>query len=285
MESKQDKKKIPYFKVLIFSAILSFGVLFVISFVIPFTVNKWVIGSVGNNDSSLAGSWISFWGSFLGGIVGMFAVISTTHFLISNQNKQHQELLEQQKNDVQMAADLNDKKERERYYFSFLIGQNEKIIELLIELRGIITHRVNLILSISHARKDFDGMSDLKTMLIEQGDPQELLQRMEPKIFERMEEVDRLKREETRIKTNIIEKLAELNVRILHLNVGIDEVLEFKKKHERNISEMYNFVNSNNFNDEFEEILNNYNNNKDNDFNNLLELYSKNLITLLEHLK
>ncbi|AJK87672.1 MULTISPECIES: DUF456 domain-containing protein [Lysinibacillus] len=285
MESKQDKIKIPYFKVLIFSAILSFGVLFVISFVIPFTVNKWVIGSVGNNDSSLAGSWISFWGSFLGGIVGMFAVISTTHFLISNQNKQHQELLEQQKNDVQMAADLNDKKERERYYFSFLIGQNEKIIELLIELRGIITHRVNLILSISHARKDFDGMSDLKTMLIEQGDPQELLQRMEPKIFERMEEVDRLKREETRIKTNIIEKLAELNVRILHLNVGIDEVLEFKKKHERNISEMYNFVNSNNFNDEFEEILNNYNNNKDNDFNNLLELYSKNLITLLEHLK
>jgi hypothetical protein len=285
LESKQDKIKIPYFKVLIFSAILSFGVLFVISFVIPFTVNKWVIGSVGNNDSSLAGSWISFWGSFLGGIVGMFAVISTTHFLISNQNKQHQELLEQQKNDVQMAADLNDKKERERYYFSFLIGQNEKIIELLIELRGIITHRVNLILSISHARKDFDGMSDLKTMLIEQGDPQELLQRMEPKIFERMEEVDRLKREETRIKTNIIEKLAELNVRILHLNVGIDEVLEFKKKHERNISEMYNFVNSNNFNDEFEEILNNYNNNKDNDFNNLLELYSKNLITLLEHLK
>jgi len=285
LESKQNKKKTTYFKVLIFSAIISFGVLLVISFVIPYTVNNWVIGSVGNNDSSLASSWISFWGSFLGGIVGMFAVIATTHYLISNQNKQHKELLEQQKNDVQMAADLNDKKERERYYFSFLIGQNEKIIELLIELRGIITHRVNLLLSISHARKDYDKMSHLKTMLIEQGDPQELLERMEPKIFERMEEVDRLKREETRIKTNIIEKLVELNVRILHLNVGIEEVLEFKKKHEKNISEMYSFVNSNNFNDEFEEILNNYSNNKDNDFNNLLEFYSKNLITLLEHLK
>ncbi|MFM9533654.1 DUF456 domain-containing protein [Lysinibacillus sp. IITD104] len=285
MESIQEKKKISYFKVLIFSSIISFGVLLAILFVIPYIVNNWVISSVGNNDSSLAGSWISFWGSFLGGIVGMFAVIVTTHLLISNQNKQHKELLEQQKNDVQMAADLNDKKERERYYFSFLIGQNEKIIELLIELRGIITHRVNLLLSISHARKDYDGMIHLKTMYMGQGDPQGIIKRMEPKIFERMEEVDRLKREETQIKTNIFEKLAELNVRILHLNVGIDEVLEFKKKQERNISEMYNFVNSNNFNDEFEEILNNYDDNKDNDFNNLLELYSNNLVALLEHLK
>ena len=144
---------------------------------------------------------------------------------------------------------------------------------------------MNLLLSISHARKDYDGMIHLKTMYMGQGDPQGIIKRMEPKIFERMEEVDRLKREETQIKTNIFEKLAELNVRILHLNVGIDEVLEFKKKQERNISEMYNFVNSNNFNDEFEEILNNYDDNKDNDFNNLLELYSNNLVALLEHLK
>lgn len=114
MKPAQDKKKIPYFKVLIYSAIISFIVFLVILFVIPYTVNNWVIGALGNNDSGLAGSWISFWGSFLGGMLGMVAVVLTTYALIRNQNKQHFELLAEQKNSIDETAELNDKKTRER---------------------------------------------------------------------------------------------------------------------------------------------------------------------------
>lgn len=136
MKLEQEKKKRPYFKVIIFSAIISFVVFMVILFIIPYTVNNWVISSVGNNESSLAGSWISFWGSFLGGIVGMFAVLLTTYLLIKSQNKHHKEQLEQQRDDVVNSINSSVRLEREKFMVQFNIEKYEKVLLLIIKLEN-----------------------------------------------------------------------------------------------------------------------------------------------------
>ncbi len=159
LESIQEKKKISYLKVLIFSAIISFGVLLVILFAIPYIVNKWVIGSVGNNDSSLAGSWISFWGSFLGGIVGMVAVVLTTYALIRNQNKQHLELLTEQKNSIDEAAELNDKKTREREHKLFLLNKNEELVELITNMTKLIKIRNEIFRKIDNIGQEISNLT------------------------------------------------------------------------------------------------------------------------------
>lgn len=134
MKLEKEKEIIPYFKVIIFSAIISFIIFMVILFVIPYTVNNWVISSVGNNESSLAGSWISFWGSFLGGIVGMFAVLLTTYLLIKSQNQHHKEQLEQQRDDVVNSINSSVRLEREKFMVQFNIEKYEKALLLLLKL-------------------------------------------------------------------------------------------------------------------------------------------------------
>ncbi|EAZ84907.1 DUF456 domain-containing protein [Lysinibacillus fusiformis] len=165
MESKLDKKKILYFKVFLISAIVSLGVLLVISFVIPYSVNNWVIDSLGNNDSSLAGSWISFWGSFLGGIVGMVAVVLTTYALIRNQNNQHLELLFEQKNSIDEAAELNDKKTREREHKLFLLNKSEELVESITNMTKLIKLRNEIFRKIDNIGQEISNLTNQQEFL------------------------------------------------------------------------------------------------------------------------
>ncbi|MCM0627389.1 hypothetical protein M5J14_23100 [Lysinibacillus sp. OL1_EC] len=143
MEPEQEKKKILYFKVLIYTAIISFVVFFIVLFFIPYIVNNWVINSVGNNDSSLAGSWISFWGSFLGGIVGMFAVLLTTYLLIKSQNENHKEQLDQQRDDVVNSINSSVRLEREKFMVQFNIEKYEKALLLFHKLENKLNLHVD----------------------------------------------------------------------------------------------------------------------------------------------
>lgn len=165
MKPAQDKKKIPYFKVLIYSAIISFIVFLVILFVIPYTVNNWVIGALGNNDSGLAGSWISFWGSFLGGMLGMVAVVLTTYALIRNQNKQHFELLAEQKNSIDETAELNDKKTREREHKLFLLNKNEELIESIINMTKLVKLRNEVFRKINNIGQEISNLTQQQGLL------------------------------------------------------------------------------------------------------------------------
>ncbi|MEK4628096.1 hypothetical protein MKZ17_07805 [Solibacillus sp. FSL R7-0682] len=95
-------------------------------------------------------AWIGFWGSYLGGIVGMIAVVITTFFLIGNQNKQHYELLTEQKNSIDNSAELNDKKTREREHKLFLININEELVQSLIQITKLIKLRIEVFRKINN---------------------------------------------------------------------------------------------------------------------------------------
>lgn len=166
MEPEQDKKKLPYIKVLIYSTSISFVVFGIILFVIPYTVNNWVINGVGNNTSSLAGSWISFWGSFLGGIVGMFAVLLTTNFLIKNQNKHHKKQIELQQDQHQQIIDQQikaikkqDENERKRYQDQLIINQGEDTILKLSEVADRLIEYNRLVNSFKYILEDLGRIS------------------------------------------------------------------------------------------------------------------------------
>lgn len=231
-----------------------------------------------------ADGWLSYWGGYLGGIIGLIAVVLTTKFLISNQNKQHRELLEQQKIDIQTAADLNDKKERERVYQSFLVRQNEEVIEILIKLRGIIQGRVNLLLSIKHVYNDTQKLTNLiQNHAV--GLEKEILLSMNSKILERMTELDMLKNEETQIKTLLIEKLAEITLRVIYIELGMEKLQTFKENQEVSLTVLSQFVNENNFDKVFDAELDLYAQQKNKDLNELLDLYTDNLKSMMRQFK
>ena len=121
MESEQIEKKTPYIKVFIYSALITFSLLFIILFIIPYIVNNWLIDTIGNNDSGLAGSWISFWGSFLGGIIGTLGVICTTFFIIKSQ-----------KEDTEFSIIQQDKRERDRMQLEINMDFYDEVHKFLV---------------------------------------------------------------------------------------------------------------------------------------------------------
>lgn len=101
-------------------------------------------------------------------------------------------------------------------------------------------------------------------------------------MFERMSDLDRLKKEETLTKGLILEKLAELTIREIHIGLGEEDIKRFKVKQEKNMYDLYHYVNEYNFDEQFDEIICSYEKQKNNDLNNLLNLYTNNLKSLIE---
>ncbi|MFF2179403.1 hypothetical protein ACFVT8_23570 [Lysinibacillus sp. NPDC058147] len=109
------------------------------------------LGGIGSIDG-----WLSYWGGYLGGVVGMVGVVLTTLFLISIQNKhhkdqlinqnelhnqllesqnnQHQEQLKQQRDDIVMSINSTVQLEREKFMLQFNIEKYEKALLLLLKL-------------------------------------------------------------------------------------------------------------------------------------------------------
>ncbi|GGG19634.1 hypothetical protein GCM10007425_12600 [Lysinibacillus alkalisoli] len=79
-----------------------------------------------------AESWIAFWGSYLGGIVGLMAVMYTTHIMLKQQDENHKEIMKQQEVAIEAAAEANDKKERKRFKTIYYIEKQEKTLHQLV---------------------------------------------------------------------------------------------------------------------------------------------------------
>lgn len=77
-------------------------------------------------------SWIAFWGSYLGGIVGLMAVMYTTHIMLKQQSENHKEIMKQQEVSIEASAEANDKKERERFKMIYYIEKQEKTLQKLV---------------------------------------------------------------------------------------------------------------------------------------------------------
>ncbi|MFF5994265.1 hypothetical protein AAGS61_05860 [Lysinibacillus sp. KU-BSD001] len=104
-----------YLKVFIYSAFI----IILIMFLIPYFIVAWSTRFVGGIDAS----WLSFWGSFLGGILSAIGVIVTTYFIIKSNNQ-----------NVEKAAKVQDQRERERHYVIYMLNKNEEIITGLNDL-------------------------------------------------------------------------------------------------------------------------------------------------------
>jgi len=152
------------------------------------------------------------------------------------------------------------------------------------KLRGILQNRINLLASMKNIYSDYQGLINL--IQIERAclARQELITSMESKMFERMSNLDSLKKEETQIKSLILEKLAELTVREIYIELG-EGIKTFKEKQEKNINELYHHVNKNDFDEQFDEIINAHERQKDKDIDDLMNVYSDNLKTLITQFK
>lgn len=109
---------------------------------------KELIGGIGSMDG-----WLSYWGGYLGGIVGMVGVVLTTLFLISIQNKHHQdqlisqnilheEQLKQQREFLVKSIENSKQIEREKFMIQFNIEKYEKSIVILNNLETKIDNHV-----------------------------------------------------------------------------------------------------------------------------------------------
>ena len=118
-----------------------------------------------------ADGWLSYWGGYLGAMLGLAAISVTTQLQINSQNqlhekqinsqnqlneeqmraqeksmlKMHESQKELQKRSIDESTKANDKKERDRIYMNLLIHKNEDLIENLIELNFLISKRYNIL--------------------------------------------------------------------------------------------------------------------------------------------
>lgn len=146
----QEKIKNNEYGVLTFSSVM---VVLAIPAIIHGLGYAWqnFLGGIGSIDG-----WLSYWGGYLGGVVGMVGVVLTTLFIISiqnkhhkdqlinqnslhrelleNQNNQHQEQLKQQRDDIVMSINSTVQLEREKFMLQFNIEKYERSLMLLLKL-------------------------------------------------------------------------------------------------------------------------------------------------------
>ncbi|WP_313150839.1 hypothetical protein [Lysinibacillus capsici] len=72
--------------------------------------------------------WLSYWGAYLGGIIGLIAIVGTTQFLISTQKNLHKEQLSQQD-----SHQKNLIEEQQQQHKEMLEQQNDHHIKLINE--------------------------------------------------------------------------------------------------------------------------------------------------------
>nr|WP_054550328.1 hypothetical protein [Lysinibacillus sphaericus] len=94
--------------------------------------------------------WLSYWGAYLGGIIGMIAVVATTQYIVSNQNKQQKKQMqkhsEQHKDllDNQNMKHEEQMREQNKQHLNLLESQNSHHQEQLDEQRKGIERAAEL---------------------------------------------------------------------------------------------------------------------------------------------
>ncbi|PIC62991.1 hypothetical protein CSV79_14300 [Sporosarcina sp. P13] len=204
-----------------------------------------------------ADGWLSYWGGYLGAIVGLAAIAVTTQFQINSQYKLHKEQLaaqdrsmikthESQKSiqmySIEESSRMNDKKERDRIYTNFLMDKNEALIEILIELNFLNTEHFNLL-------RDY---VDYESIRIGEFKNNFLSEAIDPKVMNdqeaknKMQELDMkiedIKEKETEIRMKISGASAKLKSKSMYFSNLELEINNYRREISAVLEEFHNHI-------------------------------------------
>ena len=107
---------------------LFFFIAAIIILLVPLVVSYLMERSWMDIGTQKAESWMSFWGGYLGAILGIAGAIIATTIQIQSQTDQ-----------IVMAASKNDEFERQRIYSSLIIDKNDVLYQKILDLKSNFT--------------------------------------------------------------------------------------------------------------------------------------------------
>ena len=200
-------------------------------------------------------TWIGFWGSYLGGIVGMIAVIITTFFLIGNQNKHHFELLTEQRNSIDGAANLNDKKTREREHKLFLININEQLVQSLIQLTKLIKLRIQVFRKINNIGEEIINLNSQQELFRNNKIIHEKENSVHETILTLMTDRKASQFRESEFLAEIEIEIAKIRMLYARLDLETAEIESIYSLIKENKNNMIHLINGERFNEEYNQKL------------------------------
>lgn len=198
----------------------------VIIFLVPGLLAVFMKFEVFSNASGGTDGWLSYWGAYLGGIIGLIAVVVTTQFILANQEKQHKELIQEQRDATEQAAALNDQKERDRIYTTFLLNKNEEIYSLLIYTDKLFTEYSHVIRDLAIQK---EKITELKVDELISRVSSSSKNKYEEQLQKAVDEYRKLRNPEKNIRIEIEEKFSNLKAKGIYLEnlVAPLEMLEY----------------------------------------------------------
>ncbi|XQY90655.1 hypothetical protein ACNRWW_14105 [Metabacillus sp. HB246100] len=138
-------------------------ILIVVIIILSTIITPIILGQIirlpfGNLTIGDENSWVSFFGSYLGGIFGMVGVIFTTYIIIKK-NKEN----------IVYSMKLEDKQVRDREVTTILLNKSEQVAEVLENFNGLLTQSVSLFIRMSININTINNLNRLKA----QADPSE----------------------------------------------------------------------------------------------------------------
>ncbi len=91
-------------------------------------------------------AWISFWGSYLGGIFGSMAVIATTYLIIQHEKKLSEKTFHEKVRREEQVILKQDRLERERLLINFQLSSNAILAQKLNEFQSVFLNIHNTLL-------------------------------------------------------------------------------------------------------------------------------------------
>ncbi|MFJ7971304.1 hypothetical protein [Psychrobacillus sp. NPDC096389] len=191
-----------------------------------------------------ADGWLSYWGGYLGAMLGLAAVTIATQFQINSQTKLHKEQLDMQMKAIDVTAELNDSKERNRIRMTYLLNKNEEILELLIDIQSLLVTYLNSITRYAEyhekAFMTFSTYHNLSESNKTKDDKR--LEELETQYSQQVKFKNQLLDENTILRIKIVEKLSILSAKGVHFKKF--HLLDEKKYIESSLSEFYDEIES-----------------------------------------
>lgn len=234
--------------------VITFTCIFII-LIIPGILAKFLKYSLFEFAPGKVDAWVGFWGSYLGGIVGMVAVVLTTFILIGNQNKQHFELLAEQKNSIDEAAELNDKKTREREHKLFLIKINEALIDSLIHMTKLIKLRYEVFKKINNFGQEILNLTHQQKFLIDNHIVHGKEDTIHETVLSLMMDIKASQFRESELLSEIEIEIAKVRILYYRLDFETNEIENINSLISENSKNLIDIINRNEYGDDFQRII------------------------------
>lgn len=193
------------------------------------------------NTPGTVNGWLSYWGGYLGSIVGLAAVTIATQFQITSQAKLHKEQLDQQKKAIDRTAELNDRKERSRIRMTYLLNKNEEILVTVIEVQSLLRDYFFVLLT-RYAEYQVNSLNTLLEYRKIEKTQSSAKEEVKKRFFEETEHKNKLLNDTTNMRLQIEKTLSILTAKGVHFN-GLN-LSEEKKNIEKVLAEFYDIIES-----------------------------------------